>query len=493
MTTAAPVEYSFNDLEKINEDPIIVTVAGHANHGKTSIIRTFTRDNKFGTVSDEPGVTKDIRYTKFILHGKTYLRLYDTPGFQFSSLAIETCGETCAIEDVEKFFDSSEEFQHDRLALDQVRKSHLILYVVDITQPPTERLRDDFQVLSKAMIPVLPLFNFTANESGNYEAEWKEALRRFNYHDFTRYDAHHFNPAHEQQLYQRMVDKLEDHALQRKFLEWRMRDSRRQEQDLARRGRLVICEMLIDCAAYREQATQVTKNNKKDVEKIVLDAFRKHLQEREFEAFQQLLEIYTLDLDRLHNQGSAGDATAIWNRDPFGPQSKRDFGVGVSGGVVSGAVTGGTIDAMVGGATFMTGAAIGALVGGVAGFFGGALYNHQYDAETGVVSVQAEPNVWRMLAGRAVALFNDIRHCGAASDVEFQVSTKPPEFSKKQWNQLVHILGDVAHSPELSRIGGKSVQFASLPEKLRRLREQKLEELDDWVQTASEDLKTEQT
>jgi predicted GTPase len=163
MTTISPVDYSFKDLEKINEDPIIVTVAGHANHGKTSIIRTFTRDDKFGAVSDVPGATKDIHYTKFILHGKTYLRLYDTPGFQYSSLAIETCGETCAIEDIDRFFRSSDEFRHDSLALEQVRKSHIILYVVDVTQPPNERLRDDFQVLSKAMIPVLPLFNFTSN------------------------------------------------------------------------------------------------------------------------------------------------------------------------------------------------------------------------------------------------------------------------------------------------------------------------------------------
>lgn len=493
MTTISPVEYSFNDLEQINEDPIIVTVAGHANHGKTSIIRTFTRDNKFGTVSDEPGVTKEIRYTKFILHGKTYLKLFDTPGFQYSSLAIETCGETCAIEDIEDFFRSREEYRHDLLALEQVRKSHIILYVVDITQPPSERLRDDFQVLSKSMIPVLPLFNFTTNKSGNYEKEWKDALRRFNYHDFTRYDAHHFNPAHEQQLYKRMVDKLEDHALQRKFLEWRMRDSRRQEQDLARRGRLVICEMLLDCAAYRETATHVTKDNRKDVERIVLDTFRKRIQEREFQAFEQLLEIYNIDRDRLNNQGGAGEATPIWNRDPFGPQSRRDFGIGVSGGMASGAVTGGTIDAFVGGASWGAGAVIGAVVGSVAGFFGGALFNRQYDAETGVVSIQAEPNTWRMLAGRAVALFNDIRHCGAASEAEFQISTKPPELSKNQWNQLAQILTGVTPRPQLSRIGTGSAQYAALPEKLRRLREEKLGELDDWVKAVSENLKTEVT
>jgi hypothetical protein len=97
-----------------------------------------------------------------------------------------------------------------------------------------------------------------------------------------------------------------------------------------------------------------------------------------------------------------------------------------------------------------------------------------------------------MLAGRAVALFNDVRHCGAASEAEFKVSTKPPEFSKKQWNQLLHLLSGVSQTPELSRIGNNAAQFAALPERLRRLREQKLAELDDWLDTASEDLKTEQ-
>ncbi len=441
--------YSFADLEQINEDPIIVTVAGHANHGKTSIIRTFTRDRKFGEVRDEPGVTQEVGFTRFILQGKTYLKLYDTPGFQYSSLAIEACGELAQIEDFERFF-QDDTYRHDRLALEQARKSHIILYVIDVSQPPSERLRDDFHILSKCLVPVLPLFNFVGNERDNHESDWKTTLRRFNYHEFTRYDAHHYSPAHEQQLYKRMIEKLDDDPLHRKFLQWRSADSRRRNEEMAKQARRAIAEMLVDCVSYRESATGVTKETRKDVEAIVVDKFRKQIQDREFQAFQKILEIYDIESTRLHNQGDAGRSAPLWTREVFSKDSLRVFGKGVGGGVIGGATTGGTIDAFVGGASFGTGAVIGGLIGGLAGFFGTAIDKRQYDEETGSIIIQADRDMWQMLTGRAAALLKDVQHCGAASDAEFEITTKPPRFSKKQLAELNHIMEQIASQPRFT-------------------------------------------
>jgi GTP-binding protein EngB required for normal cell division len=476
-----PLDYSFAELERINEDPIIVTVAGHANHGKTSIVRTFTRDRKFGEVRDEPGVTRDIGCTLFRLHGKTYLKLYDTPGFQYSSLAIETCGETARIEQFEEFFQSDEKYRHDRIALAQARKSHVILYVIDVSQAPSERLRDDFHILSKCLVPVLPLFNFVASKSSDHEREWKDTLRRFNYHEFTRYDAHHYNPHHEQQLYKRMVEKLDDDPLHRKFLQWRMADSRRRDEELAAQARRAVAEMLVDCAAYRQTATGVTKETRGDVEKIVLDEFRKTIQDREFKAFERILSVYDIEPHRLHNQGDAGKTVPLWTREVFGPQSMRDFGMGVGGGATSGALIGGTIDAFVGGASFGAGAAIGGVIGGLAGFFGTALHTRKFDEETGTVTIQSDRDMWRMLAGRSTALLHDVQSCGAASEAEFEVTTKPPKFPRKVLQELYAILSEVADQPRFAEHAIGQMLSRALGPRIQEKRDEAVARVEDWL------------
>lgn len=481
MMTPETSAYSFSELERINEDPIRVTVAGHANHGKTSLIRTFTRERSFGEVRDEPGVTQDVSFTRFILDGKTYMKLFDTPGFQYSSLAIEHCGETASIEEFEAFFQSDDRYSHDRIALEQARQSHIILYVVDVSQPPSERLRDDFHILARCLVPVLPLFNFIENKSTNYEAEWKTTLRRFNYHEFTRYDAHHYNPQHEQQLYKRMIDKLDDDPLHRKFLERRMEDCERRDQAAAEQSRKAIAEMLVDCAIYREEATGVTAETRKDIEQIVLDTFRKRIQEREYQAFTQILGIYNIEPRRLHNGGNAGEAAPLWTQEVFGSESLKKFGVGVGGGAVSGAVTGGTIDAFVGGASFGAGALIGAFVGGLAGYFGSGVFRQQYDEKTGTIAIQADRDMWRMLAGRSMALLHDVHHCGAASNAEFNVTQKPPKLPKRQLQELYSVLEQVAKQPKFSEFGLGRILLRSMTARLQTQREEAITAVSRWL------------
>ncbi|WP_241130446.1 GTPase, partial [Achromobacter xylosoxidans] len=41
----------------MTERVINVAVVGHTNTGKTSLLRTLTRDTSFGDVADQPGTT----------------------------------------------------------------------------------------------------------------------------------------------------------------------------------------------------------------------------------------------------------------------------------------------------------------------------------------------------------------------------------------------------------------------------------------------------
>jgi len=38
-----------------------IAVVGHTNTGKTSLLRTLTRDVNFGEVADAPGTTKQVQ------------------------------------------------------------------------------------------------------------------------------------------------------------------------------------------------------------------------------------------------------------------------------------------------------------------------------------------------------------------------------------------------------------------------------------------------
>ena len=62
--------------------PLQITVAGHTNTGKTSLLRTLTRDARFGEVSDRPGTTRHVEAARLLVDGRVLLELYDTPGIE---------------------------------------------------------------------------------------------------------------------------------------------------------------------------------------------------------------------------------------------------------------------------------------------------------------------------------------------------------------------------------------------------------------------------
>ena len=65
-------------------DPIRIAVVGHTNAGKTSLLRTLTRNVDFGEVSDRPGTTRHAESIDLRMHGQTAVRFFDTPGLEDS-------------------------------------------------------------------------------------------------------------------------------------------------------------------------------------------------------------------------------------------------------------------------------------------------------------------------------------------------------------------------------------------------------------------------
>ena len=61
-----------------------ISVVGHTNTGKTSLMRTLMRYVDFGEVSNRPAVTRHVEGRTLTVGGRPIAELYDTPGLEDS-------------------------------------------------------------------------------------------------------------------------------------------------------------------------------------------------------------------------------------------------------------------------------------------------------------------------------------------------------------------------------------------------------------------------
>ncbi|MEN8133052.1 MAG: GTPase, partial [Pseudomonadota bacterium] len=52
-----------------------IAVVGHTNTGKTSLLRTLTRDATFGEVSNRPATTRHVEGTSLLVNGMSLIEL----------------------------------------------------------------------------------------------------------------------------------------------------------------------------------------------------------------------------------------------------------------------------------------------------------------------------------------------------------------------------------------------------------------------------------
>ena len=64
--------------------PIILSVVGHTNTGKTSLVRTLMRNSDFGEIDNRAGTTRHVESAQIFLGDKAFLELRDTPGLEDS-------------------------------------------------------------------------------------------------------------------------------------------------------------------------------------------------------------------------------------------------------------------------------------------------------------------------------------------------------------------------------------------------------------------------
>jgi GTPase Era involved in 16S rRNA processing len=416
--------------------PIKVPVVGHTNAGKTSLIRTLLRDDRFGDIDDAAGTTRYIEKSGIYTDDDEVLNLFDTPGFEDSSALLQV------LEDLSKSLqarlpvdllrafiaqaDDFPDFVQEAKVLRQSLNSDVLLYVIDVREPFLGKYRDEVEILSKAGKPILPVFNFIAGNSAALK-RWREQMAQFNLHAALEFDTVAFDFEAEKRLYQKLQSLIEDRydALQALI------DSRQEiwsslNQAAARR----IFQMLTDVACYRREV-----QDKSGITQTDVAAMQDYVREAEQHALQDLLTIFAftqvdVDLQQLPVRDGK------WELDIFSPGMFKTFGLNAGATALKGAAAGAGIDLMVGGLSLGAATMLGAALG--AGWAAARRYQHELKAAwRGHVWLCVDDTTISLLYLRQCKLLHDLTRRGHAAQNSLKLASNIQRPLPKQWHKLI--------------------------------------------------------
>lgn len=131
--------------------------------GKTSLLRTLTRDVGFGEVSHRPSTTRHVEGARLSVDGDALLELYDTPGLEDAIALLDFLerldrpGERLdGPARLARFLEGSEarqRFEQEAKVLRQLLASDAGLYVIDAREPVLAKYRDELAVLASCGKP----------------------------------------------------------------------------------------------------------------------------------------------------------------------------------------------------------------------------------------------------------------------------------------------------------------------------------------------------
>jgi len=390
-----------------------VAVVGHTNAGKTSLLRTLTRNARFGEVSDRPGTTRDVEGCTLLVDGRPGMELYDTPGLEDSIALLELIESNRhgrrmdGIDRVKAFLDSDAamtRFAQEAKALRQMLACDVALYVVDVRDPVLAKYRDELRILGLCARPVVPVLNFIALPETRVR-EWRDALARLNMHAVAEFDTVVFDAEGEIRLFEKMRSLLDSHRPQIDAL---LRHRRVEREQLIAASLKVIADLLVDVAACSipievEALRQSTE---------AIEDLKRQVRRREERCVAQLLELHGFRREDCV-AGAIPVEGGAWPTDLFSPQSLQEYGIGGTGGAAAGAMVGLTLDILFHGLSLGAATSIGAAVGAALG--AGRLPGKRLlERITGRTNLQVDEPTLQLLAVRQMRLLDALLKRGHA-------------------------------------------------------------------------------
>ncbi|WP_442594724.1 GTPase/DUF3482 domain-containing protein [Parapusillimonas sp. JC17] len=406
------------------ETPLRLAVVGHTNTGKTSLLRTLTRNPGFGHVEDSPGTTRHVEGARLLVDGVVAVELFDTPGLEDGMALLDYIDQLAppsqrldGPERIRRFLQSPESkrrFEQEARVLRKLLECDAGLYVVDVRDPVLGKHKDELALLASCGHPLLPVLNFTHSPDQRLGA-WREALSRLGLHAIVEFDT--IAPAldGETQLYDKLALLMDQHAGRLHTLRSDVVTQRGIRHSDALR---MIAELLIDAASLRISAEPDEASLKKATESL-----RRRIRDRENDCVQALLKRYNFSSRDFpaHTLPLQGER---WGMDLFHPQALKDMGIHVGKGMAAGAMAGATLDVFMAGISLGAATVIGAAAGGLwqgVDKFGKRLLGRL----KGFQEISVDDAVLRLLAMRQLGLVQSLERRGHAAQAPIELKDTP--------------------------------------------------------------------
>ncbi len=346
-------------------------VVGHPNKGKSSIVATLAEDERLA-IGPVPGTTRRAAAHTFAINDVPQYVLVDTPGFQRAGAVLEwlearatTASARPAL--VAEFLAAHEgdaRFHDECELLRPIVDGAGILYVVDGSKPYGAEYELEMQILQWTGRPRMALINLIGED--DHQAEWRQALDQ--YFSLVRvFDAVAADFDTRVALLEVFGELDPDwrgplDAAVAALVTERSRRRTRSAQEIA--------DCLVDSLVMTEAETVADETAVAGTERRLMETLKKRLRRREERCREAVQGQYRHErLDREET------AETLLEEDLFTESGWELFGLSrqrlLLTGAISGALAGGGVDALLGGASLALGAGIGAVIGGASAWFGG--------------------------------------------------------------------------------------------------------------------------
>jgi hypothetical protein len=390
-----------------------LAIVGHTNTGKTSLVRTLTRDRSFGAVEDRGGTTRQVTTTELRRDGQGLIELYDSPGLENAPELIDWLdkqpGERHAgparIRTLLEDPAAAQRFDQEARVLELMLSMDIGLYVIDAREPVLEKYQDELAILALCARPIVAVLNFTAAEESR-ESEWRRALAEVTLHTVIAFDVAVRDPDSERRLFEKLKSQLD--GFESTLEDW-LDALETDEADRFRAALRAIASLLIDVAAARRRAdasdpTAVASS---------LEALQASVRRREQAAVETLLALYRFGPDAYRDEGLPL-TDGGWAEDPFDPETLRAYGIETGKLAGLGAGAGALVDVATGGLSLGMGTVIGTLAGGGAGLVKG-LGGRVVDRLRDRVTLAIDDGTLALMTARQLHLLGSLRRLGHGS------------------------------------------------------------------------------
>jgi GTPase Era involved in 16S rRNA processing len=414
----------------MNKKGLSVAVVGHANAGKTSLMRTLLRDSEFGEVADQAGTTRHVEGGALLIDDSNSLALFDTPGLEDSMRLHHilsgyfTKHSVDGVERLQHFLARESEYpelEQEAKVLRSLLSNDLIFYVVDLREPILGKYRDELQILSYAAKPVIPVLNFTEAGAANLE-QWKKQLARLNFHACVSFDNVHFKFIDEIKIYQKMQTLLAD---KEELLQAFINQRRTQWSERFNAASVIVTNLFVESACVRYKAV----NTEQQIEQATLN-LKQAVRNAESKCVRRLLALYQFRKGDVENSKLPIEQDG-WQLDLFSADNLQEFGIKLTGNIAKGAGVGVAVDLVTAGMTL----GVAAFTGGVAGALWGVKQRYYDEIEAkikGCRYICLNETTLQVLWLRQIKLLTLLQRRGHASvdKIDYQVS------QDKQKNEL---------------------------------------------------------